>query len=106
MKTKRIVVNVFAGIGAKDMEAWIVPADISEEELSDFAWDQAVNHAESYGIYNPGEASDWEEGDEDAYYNDLSDWECVEGWWEPYDSEKHDGRLLRGCDTEVHWNQY
>lgn len=103
METKRIVIVTFVSVGAEEYTAWEVPADMTEQELLDLAWERAVDYAESYGVYNPGSVEDWDDLDE--YEEADHDWSQVEGWWEEYDSEKHDGHLLYGSGNEVHWNK-
>ena len=106
METKRIVIGTFVCVGAKEYTAWEVPVDMTEQELEDLAWESAYNYAESYGVYNPGDEyqeDEWEcEGD---YERALHEWEQGEGWWEVYDSDKHDGHLLYGYTREIEWNK-
>lgn len=103
METKRIVIVTFVCVGAQEYTAWEVPADMSDQDLQDLAWDRAADYAESYGVYNPGPAEDWDDLDE--YEQADHDWSQVEGWWEVYDSEKHDGHLLYGNGDEIEWNK-
>ena len=103
METKRIVIVTYVCVGAKEYTAWEVPANMTEQELEDLAWECAVNYAEGYGVYNPGPAEDWDDLDE--YEEAEHDWSQVEGWWEPYDPEKHDGHLLYGSCDEIPWNK-
>jgi hypothetical protein len=78
---KRYVVFLETGYAGMDTcEALSMPDDHTEEELSQAAWDMAVDHASSHDI----EASDCIETEEE--YSG----ENVEGWAEPYDPEKHD----------------
>jgi hypothetical protein len=102
-ETKRVVINCFVFVGAEELQAWEVPADYTEQDLTDLAWECACDYAESYGVANPGEGEDWE--DQDAYDEAYSAWEQVEGWWRPYDADTHDGRLIYGSNTEVEWNR-
>jgi hypothetical protein len=101
-ETKRVVINCFVSVGAQELEAWEVPADYTEQELQDLAWERACDYAESYGVYNPGDAEDWDDLNE--YEQADHDWSQVEGWWEVYDSEKHDGHLLYGNSDKIKWN--
>lgn len=101
-ETKRVVINCFVMTGATELQAWEVPADYTEQELSNLAWECACNYASSYGVDNPGEADEWD--DQEAYDEAYYAWEQVEGGWEPYNSDKHDGRLLYGNSSEVEWN--
>lgn len=106
METKRIVIVTYVCVGAQEYTAWEVPVDMTDSDLEDMAWECAVNYAESYGVYNPGDEFDEAEWDSELEYESaLHDWEQVEGWWEPYDPEKHDGHLLYGCSIEIPWNK-
>lgn len=102
-ETKRVVIVTFVCVGAKEYTAWEVPADMGAEELGDLAWDCAWDYASSYGVDNPGEPEDWE--DQEAYDEAYSAWEQVGGWWEVYDSNKHDGHLLYGNSNKISWNR-
>lgn len=97
---RKIVIGMHAGMAGTDSwEFYLVPESISEDELNDFAWECAKNHAESYGIYPREEYADTEDYDEDSEsYSDS-----IEGWYEDYDSDKHDGHRVGG-DTS--WNAY
>ena len=97
---RKIVIGMDAGCAGTDAwEFYLVPDDVSDDELSDFAWQRGKDHAESYGIYPRDEYVDTEEFDEDdECYSDN-----IEGWWEPYDHEKHDGHSIGG---EIHWERY
>ena len=51
---RRIVIGMYAGFAGTDAwEFYEVPDEISDEELSDFAWACAKNHAEMYGVDPP-----------------------------------------------------
>jgi len=97
---RKIVIGMDAGMAGTDSwEFWLVPDSVSDNELSDFAWERGKNHAEMYGIYPREEYADTEDFDED----DESYSDSIEGWWEVYDPEKHDGHRV-GNDTS--WDQY
>ena len=104
METKRVVVGVYVFVGAKTLEAWEVPSSMSSTDLDMFAYERGVQYAESYGVYNPGDGADWD--DQDAYDEELYNWERVDYWWEHYGAEKHDGRLKYGFNREITWNKY
>ncbi len=59
-----------------------------EDTLNQDAWQGALGNAEMYGIYPMADAPDNYE-DEDYEGDDYSD--NIEGTWEIYDAEKHDG---------------
>lgn len=98
----KIVIHTYAGVGATNLTAYILSSDYTEEELNDIAWQEGVQFAESYGIYP---RSDYEDMSEEELENegiDLDD-DCysdsIEGSWEIYDSEKHDGHLIYGSNN-------
>lgn len=62
--------------------------DVTDEELDQFAWDQALSNAETYGIY-PNEAMPDDYDEEESCGDEYSD--NIEGCWEVYDEEKHGG---------------
>lgn len=94
---KKVVLFLHTGFCGMDAyEFWEVPEDLPDEHLSEFAWERAVDHAESYGIYP---LPDYEIDDEDAdCYS-----ENIEGSWELYDPHNHDCYRIGG-DTS--WIQY
>jgi hypothetical protein len=96
----KIVIGVFAGYcGTDSMNAYITSEDYTEEELSDIAWQEGLNHAESYGIYPPDDENESESGDEmgDQYSDNI------EGWWELYNEKEHSGKCMFGYQREVHF---
>ena len=106
METKRVVIVTFVGVGAKEYTAWEVPVVMTDSALEDMAWECAYNYAESYGVYDPGSEFNEEEWDSELdYERALHDWGQVDGWWEVYDSNKHDGHLLYGNSSEISWNR-
>jgi len=49
---RKIVIGMDAGMAGTDAwEFYEVPDDVTDEELSDFAWQCGKDHAEMYGIY-------------------------------------------------------
>lgn len=100
---RKIIIGMHAGMAGTDgWEFWEVPDNISEAELDEFAWECGLYHAESYGIYyRPVYVEDSELSEDELYSDCYSD--NIEGWWEPYSPEKHDGYRVGG-DTS--WNQY
>lgn len=97
---RKIVLFLHTGYCGMDAwEFWEVPEDASDDELHELAWERAKYNAESYGIYP---SSEWnEDSDDDEFDEQYSD--SIEGSWEPYDSEKHDGYRVGG-DTS--WSTY
>lgn len=79
-------------VGTSEYNAYLVPNDVSAEELSNYAWEAAMEHASSYG----------NEQDEEG------EWSVSEpsGWFEEYDSSKHDGRLIYGDNDGFTWHDF
>lgn len=87
----------FAGMDATDNGTF--PDDVTDEELNDEAWYRAIQHAESYGYYP---ASYLEEENLDGLTDDEAEEiseqyiDSIDGYWEDYDPEKHDGLAAGG----------
>lgn len=95
---RKIVICMDAGMaGTDDYEFWEFPDDITVKELNDFAWQAGVHHADMYGIYPQAEYTDDEVDADPESYSDN-----IEGYWEEYDSKKHDGYSMTGTPQ---WNQ-
>lgn len=74
----------YCGMDGHDFRVY--PDDVTDDELHDDAWEGALSNAESFGIYPyPEEFGDDDEDDETDYSYDI------EGSWEEYDPDKHDG---------------
>ena len=92
--TKKIIVHLEVGYCGMDTdEGWIVPVSMTEEELGEFCWQRACDHAEMYGYYPPND--DAEEDDEDEPDGDQIS-NNIEGSWKDYDEKKHAGKLTYG----------
>lgn len=91
----KIVIKTYACVGAEHCNAYILESDYTESELEDIAWQEGVQYAESYGIYPPHD-----DMDEDEEYS-----EDIEGYWELYDSAKHDGHLIYGGNYTFIFNK-
>ena len=84
MEYKKMVLRMYTNtVGTDANEFCLVPNDITQKELDDYAWDSACQNAESFGIYPP----DPEGTDED---NENTD-EGISGHFEDYDPKTHDG---------------
>ena len=95
---RKLVLFVDCGTGTRSATAYLVDPTVSQEELDNFAWDQAVEHGQRYGI----EFSDEDEDeDEDESYADE-----IAGWFEEYEAKKHDGQLKCGYTTTVTWESF
>ena len=86
MRKKVLVLNT--GItGTQAYDFYLVPNEITAEELEDLATTRALENAESYGIYPmpDDEDADEDEDEEGNYYS-----EGISGHWEDYNPSKHD----------------
>lgn len=92
----KIVIFMYAGCAGTDSaDFFVLRRDFTQAQLDDECWDAAKNHAESYGYYPESERGcedDEEDGDGDQYTDNI------EGHFEIYDSEKHDGYVV-GCGS-------
>lgn len=96
---RKIVIGMDAGFAGTDAwEFYEVPVSITDEELNQFAWERAKDHAEMYGVYPREEYVGEEDYEDDDSYSDN-----IEGWFEEYDPEKHDGHTMTGTP---HWEKY
>ena len=88
----RVIFGANAGqVGTDAYEFYVLTSDWPERQLSDEAWQFALTNAEMYGIYNRGDYSDEEiDGDDDSYSD------SIDGWFEIYDPEQHDGFRVGG----------
>lgn len=94
-----MVLHLNAGFAGTDAtEFWKIPVNISEYDLSNLAWERALDHAEMYGIYPENwRPTAFDEEDEDSYSDDI------EGYFEDYDPKAHDGLRIGGDDS---WQEY
>jgi len=82
---KRMVLFLHTGyVGSDAVDFYELNEDASEENMNEFAYEEAVSHAEKYGYYPP-ECLD---ADSDFPEEDIS-W-GIEGYWELYNPDKHD----------------
>lgn len=89
-----IVFMLYAGMAGTDSAQFVEFEDyITDTDLNEESWQRALNHAAKYGVYpmcEMPEDYDEEESDSDSWINDSYS-ESIEGYWEKYDPEKHDG---------------
>ena len=99
---RKIVIRMDAGYAGMDgTEFVLVPDDMTNDALSEYAYQRGLAHAEMYGIYPEADRPEDEDGEDDSWdSDDYSD--NIEGWWEDYDPEKHDG--LR-CPGDESWSE-
>jgi hypothetical protein len=101
METRKMVLQMSAGVSMNSAEFLNVPVDMSEDELSAYAWECAVEFARTYGL-EPESAREFypEEDDEDEdWYGNARFTDDIEGWFEEYDSDKHDGLVVGYSST-------
>jgi len=97
---RKIVISLHTGYcGMDSHEFWEVSPSATDEELYELCWQRAKDHAETYGIYPYSEYCDEPDFDED----DDSYSDNIEGSFEDYDPELHDGHRV-GSDTS--WQRY
>lgn len=88
---RKVVFRAHAGIcGTDTAEGFIYPDETTDQELAGDAWQFGLDHAESYGIYWSAEICD-DEGEDGDQYSDA-----IEGWWEEYNPDEHDGIITYG----------
>lgn len=82
--------------GMTSHEAYLVPEGVPDDELDDWAYGGAVEHAASYGIYPPS--------DDDEYESEYTG-DNIEGTWRLFE-EKDRGKVTYGANQEIGWNVY
>ncbi len=98
----KIVIGMNAGqAGTDSMEACILTKDYTAEYLDEMAWHRGLENASMYGIY-PSEDTpdDYDEMEEDLGGDEYS--ENIEGWWELYNEEEHEGKCSYGRGVNFH----
>lgn len=84
--------------GTDSAEFYLVPVDMTQEELDDYAWQAAKQHAESFGYYPESEMpEDYDEdevGCRDDHYTDN-----IGGHFEDYNPKEHDGLRVGNDDS-------
>lgn len=67
---------------------------VTNEDLDEESWQRALDHAAMYGVYPMHEMpEDFDEEESDHWTNDSYS-DNIEGYWEEYDPEKHDGLIV------------
>lgn len=88
---KKIVFFYYAGFAGTDTAELVeFPDDVTDDELDTYAWEGALQWAESFGMYPESyrHLDDEEEEDDEDNYSDN-----IEGYWEVYDPNTHDGLI-------------
>ena len=102
---KKVILRLTCGTGMDSTDAFLVTQEEwnlyqspgNKDPLGQYAWEEAVQFAESYGIYPTSDMpEDYDEDDGDEYSDDI------DGWFEEYDPEEHDG-LMVGTQKEWEW---
>jgi hypothetical protein len=104
---RKMILRLDCGTGMDSAEARMVEENdyqdwkvgVFPNHLDDEAWDQAVQHAESYGIYPESTRPDDSDPEDDDQYGNGEYSVNIEGWWEEYNPEKHDGLSITGIWT-------
>lgn len=109
-KLRKMVLILDTGIsGTRDHRAYLVPPNVTQEELDAFAWDQAVEHASLYGVYNIGDYMDMSEEELEEDGIDLEDGcytDDISGYWEEYNEVEHEGHLVFGSNSDFQWLEF
>lgn len=111
---KKVILRLDCGIGMHSADSYLVSEEdwaiyksatniLAEDFLAQVAWDEAVQFAESYGIYPESDRLEEFDEEQESYGRDeYSD--AIEGWFEEYNPDEHDG-LIIGSQTEWHWRE-
>jgi hypothetical protein len=96
---RKIIFRLEAGFAGMDAaENAVFADDVTEVELDNEAWERAIEHASAYGVYpTEDKPDDWDEDEESDWRSDQYS-DNIEGYWEDYDPEKHDGLVAGGGD--------
>lgn len=85
---RKIVFFYNAGMPGTDTAELVeFPDDVTDKKLDTYAWEGALQWAESFGVYPESYRHLDEEDDEDTYSDNI------EGYWEEYDPNTHDGLI-------------
>lgn len=101
---KKMVLRLDAGCAGTDSaEFWLVPVDVTQQQLDDLAWERVVDHTDMYDIYPESERpDDWDEDEHDSWRNDSYS-DNIEGGFEDYDPKKHDGLRVGNDESWREW---
>jgi len=102
----KVILRLKCGVGTDTADAYLVTPEewaaynnpatpYGQDVLADACWQEAIQYAESYGVYP--ESDKPEEFDEDDDNGDVYT-DNISGWLELYDPEKHDGLKAGGGD--------
>ena len=94
MKMRKMVLRLSAGVGMDSAEFLLVPTIMSEEELSNYAWEAAVNFGQMYGLEPESSRQYYSEEEEEDEDFDAMFTDDIGGYFEEYNPEKHDGLVV------------
>ena len=93
---KKMVLRVSAGVGMDCNEFMLVPVNMTRNELNDYAWQKALDWAQGYGLEPDTHREFYSEEDcpdDESFTGDI------EGWFEEYSADKHDGLRIGSDDS-------
>jgi hypothetical protein len=103
----KVILRLDCGIGMHSADSFLVTDEDWKEyangndmhaALEIYAWDSAVGFAEGYGIYPESDRPDEFDEDHAGYGDTYSD--DIEGWFELYNPDEHDGLKVGGSDWD------
>jgi hypothetical protein len=99
---RKMVLKLYVMPQIRRYEFFLVPDDMTEKELDDYAWESAVQFAEGYGYY-PTEWLAYDEYDDGEQVEQSDNYvDSIEGSWQVYDPKRHDGFRT---SNEIDWNK-
>ena len=81
-------------VGTDVYEGYLVPDTMTREELSQMAWELAIEHAGSYGDVVHEDEYDCDSEDEISEAN-------INCSWSEYNADEHDGYMLNNSFPEL-----
>lgn len=108
----KVILRLDCGVGMSSAESYLVSTEAwdahqnpgteyNSDTLAAYAWEAAVDFAESYGIYPmSAEPDDYDEDSDDSPWGSDQYSEDISGWFELYDPEEHDGLRVGNGDWE------
>ena len=101
---KKVILRLDCGTGMSSADAFLVTQEdwdkhinpntpLRDDYLGTYAWEEALNFASSYGIYPASDMPDYHDENEEDWNSDSYS-EDIDGWFEEYDPEEHDGLMV------------
>lgn len=101
-KMRKILLTMHTGYcGMDSHEAWLIPDDVSDEDLDNWAWERAVDHADSYGIYPESDENEEDENYVEPRYSGNN----IDGSWRLFE-DKDLGKVTYGANDGPQWNEW